>query len=88
MGMLEAGRLADVIVLERDPLADIRVLQGGQHLAWVIKDGKIVDLGDRPLQERPIAFEAVTPVPFSLSPVPFATAAPTWAGHQSTRPSS
>lgn len=44
LGVLEAGRLADLIILKRDPLADIRVLQGGQHLAMVIKDGRIVDL--------------------------------------------
>jgi N-acetylglucosamine-6-phosphate deacetylase len=25
-------------------MADIAVLQGGKHLSWVIKDGKIVDL--------------------------------------------
>ena len=25
-------------------MADITVLQGGKHLSWVIKDGKIVDL--------------------------------------------
>jgi imidazolonepropionase-like amidohydrolase len=34
-------------VLNKDPIADITVLQGGKHLAWVIKDGKVVDL-DRP----------------------------------------
>src|SRR5262249_55958592 len=28
-------------------IADITVLQGGKHLAWVIKDGKIVDLDRR-----------------------------------------
>jgi imidazolonepropionase-like amidohydrolase len=44
VGVLEAGRLADVLVLTRDPLADIRVLQRGEHLAAVIKDGKLVDL--------------------------------------------
>ena len=57
VGVLEAGRLADVIILKRDPLADIRVLQGGEHLAWVIKDGKVVDLGAEPLAERPLALE-------------------------------
>jgi imidazolonepropionase-like amidohydrolase len=41
---VEAGRLADLIILKRDPLADIRVLQGGQHLAMIIKDGRIVAL--------------------------------------------
>ena len=45
VGELKPGMLADVIVLERDPLADITVLQGGRHLAWVIKDGKVVDFG-------------------------------------------
>jgi imidazolonepropionase-like amidohydrolase len=56
VGVLEAGRLADIIILKRDPLADIRVLQGGQHLARVIKDGKLVSLGDPALEGRPIVF--------------------------------
>ena len=47
LGEIEAGRLADIIVLDADPLADITVLQGGKHLTRVIKDGKIVDLGPR-----------------------------------------
>jgi imidazolonepropionase-like amidohydrolase len=45
VGELAPGKLADLIVLNKDPLADITVLQGGKHLAWVIKDGRIVDLG-------------------------------------------
>jgi imidazolonepropionase-like amidohydrolase len=47
VGEVAPGRLADIIVLRKDPLADITVLQGGTHLAWVIKDGKIVDLDAR-----------------------------------------
>jgi imidazolonepropionase-like amidohydrolase len=47
VGEIAPGKLADLIVLNQDPLADITVLQGGKHLSWVIKDGKIVDL-DRP----------------------------------------
>ena len=47
VGEIAAGKLADVIVLDADPLADITVLQGGKHLSWVIKDGRIVDLGLR-----------------------------------------
>ena len=54
VGVLEAGRLADIIILTRDPLGDIKVLQGGKHLAGVIKDGKVVDLAGQP--ERPLAF--------------------------------
>jgi imidazolonepropionase-like amidohydrolase len=44
VGVLQAGKLADLILLTADPLADIRVLQGGRHLAMVIKDGRIVAL--------------------------------------------
>jgi imidazolonepropionase-like amidohydrolase len=47
VGEVEAGRLADIIVLDSDPLADITVLQGGKHLTHIIKDGKIVDLAAR-----------------------------------------
>ncbi len=56
MGVLESGRLADIIVLKRDPLADIRVLQGGGELAWVIKDGKVVRLGAGAQESGPLAF--------------------------------
>jgi imidazolonepropionase-like amidohydrolase len=45
LGEILPGRLADIIVLKKDPLADIRILQGGHQLSHVIKDGKIVDLG-------------------------------------------
>jgi imidazolonepropionase-like amidohydrolase len=44
VGEIAPGMLADVIVLNKDPIADITVLQGGRHLTRVIKDGKIVDL--------------------------------------------
>src|SRR5262245_13301271 len=60
VGVLEAGRLADLIILDQDPLADIRVLQGGQHLACVVKDGKIVDRGAEPAGEQTLALELAT----------------------------
>ena len=47
VGEVVAGRFADIIVLNKDPLADITILQGGRHLSWVIKDGRIVDLDPR-----------------------------------------
>jgi imidazolonepropionase-like amidohydrolase len=47
VGEVAPGKLADLIVLDRDPLADITVLQGGKHLTHVIKDGKPVDLAPR-----------------------------------------
>ena len=63
VGVLATGRLADIIILKRDPLADIRVLAGGRHLACVIKDGKVVDLAgrtmeDRTMEDRPIEFQS------------------------------
>jgi imidazolonepropionase-like amidohydrolase len=56
VGVLEAGKLADVMVLTADPVADIRVLQGGRHLAMLIKDGKIVDLDGEKTQQDLLAF--------------------------------
>ena len=44
LGTIEAGKLADLLILDADPLADIRVLQGGKHLETVIKDGHRVNL--------------------------------------------
>ena len=41
-GALEAGRRADVLVLDGDPLADIRLLQEPERLALVLKDGRAV----------------------------------------------
>jgi imidazolonepropionase-like amidohydrolase len=52
VGVIEAGKLADIIILDQDPLADIRVLQGGRHLTNVIKDGKLVDLAGQSPEEK------------------------------------
>lgn len=40
LGTIEAGKLADVVVVNEDPLRDIRNLE---KIEWVIKDGKVVD---------------------------------------------
>ncbi|HEY7245971.1 MAG TPA: amidohydrolase family protein [Xanthobacteraceae bacterium] len=53
-GEIAVGRLADVIVLTKDPLADITVLQHPENLSWVIKDGKVVEL-DR--QDEMLTFQ-------------------------------
>ena len=44
LGVIEPGKLADLLILDANPLKDIRVLQGGKHLSEVIKDGRRVDL--------------------------------------------
>jgi len=57
LGVLAAGRLADVLVLDADPVADISVLKGGKHVVTVIKDGKIVDLERLALRPDSLKFE-------------------------------
>jgi len=42
VGTLQAGKLADVLVVDGDPLADIRVLQDKERIETVIKDGQVV----------------------------------------------
>ncbi len=44
LGTIEPGKLADLLILDADPLADIRALQGGKRLNTVIKDGRRVNL--------------------------------------------
>ncbi len=51
IGTLEPGKLADVLVLDADPLADIRVLQSPSKIAMVLKGGSSVDR-DTPIPER------------------------------------
>jgi imidazolonepropionase-like amidohydrolase len=42
LGTLQAGKLADLIVLEGDPLDDLRLLADKKSLRWVMKGGRIV----------------------------------------------
>jgi imidazolonepropionase-like amidohydrolase len=61
LGTLQPGKLADVIILKSDPLADIRALQGGQHLAAIVKDGKIVPSNGHGMAEEMLTFAQPTP---------------------------
>lgn len=56
-GVLAEGRLADAIILDRDPLADIAVPRGGAHLTTVIKDGKVIDRAGRATANARLTFE-------------------------------
>jgi imidazolonepropionase-like amidohydrolase len=57
VGVLEAGKLADVIILKKSPVADIRVLQDSTNLTAVIKDGKKVKLDDPGFAEMQLTFQ-------------------------------
>jgi len=41
LGTIEKGKLADIIIVDGDPLEDIRILQNKENILKVIKDGKI-----------------------------------------------
>jgi imidazolonepropionase-like amidohydrolase len=57
VGVLETGKLADIIILKQDPLADIRALQDQSNLSMVIKDGKKVNLGAPASEVVPLTFQ-------------------------------
>ena len=42
LGTIEAGKLADLVVVDGDPLADIRVLQDRERIVAVVKEGEVV----------------------------------------------
>ena len=44
VGVLAAGKLADVTIWRSDPVADVTVLQDHSKLATVIRDGELIDL--------------------------------------------
>ena len=48
IGSIQEGKLADLVVIDGDPLADIHVLQDKSKLRWVILDGEPVAGSDAP----------------------------------------
>ena len=57
LGVLEAGKLADIIILKKNPAADIRVLQDSANLTLVMKDGKPVKLDNQASEENSLTFQ-------------------------------
>jgi imidazolonepropionase-like amidohydrolase len=56
VGEIAPGRLADIVIWNSDPIADITVLQRPDEISAVIKDGRIIDReggGFRRLAEEP-----------------------------------
>lgn len=74
VGTIEKGRLADIILWDRDPVADIKVLQQPELLSLVIKDGRVIDrgrLGYRDLERcrsSPFCFDYRSAPPISRLP--------------------
>jgi imidazolonepropionase-like amidohydrolase len=53
VGVVAPGMLADVLVVDGDPLRDIKVLQDHSRLHAIVKDGQPIDLG-APWPERTV----------------------------------
>jgi imidazolonepropionase-like amidohydrolase len=56
VGVIAPGKLADIVIWNSDPIADITVLQRPSEISLIIKDGRIIDReagGFRPLAEEP-----------------------------------
>ncbi len=64
VGTLEVGRLADVIVVDGNPLADVKILQERERIVEVIKGGERIDV-TTPIPER--TMRAVDQVRFLAS---------------------
>lgn len=56
IGTIEAGKLADLIIVNEDPLQDIRNLKKLDH---VIKDGKVIELAYHPWFKNPLPNSSV-----------------------------
>jgi imidazolonepropionase-like amidohydrolase len=56
-GVIAPSKLADIVIWDSDPIADITVLQRPEEISAIIKDGRIVDCqgvgGFRELSEEP-----------------------------------
>ena len=42
IGTLEAGKLADVVICQGDPLSDIRILEDNANIALVMQGGRVL----------------------------------------------
>ena len=69
LGTVEAGKLADVIIVNADPLSDIKNLD---KINTVIQDGKIVELGYHANYSSPFSNVAASTV--SIDGLPWAVA--------------
>jgi imidazolonepropionase-like amidohydrolase len=45
VGVIATGKLANIVIWNSDPLADISVLQRPSEISTIIKDGRVIDSG-------------------------------------------
>ena len=53
VGVITTGKLADIVIWNSDPLADITVLQRPSEISTIIKDGRIIDSGTSGFRQLP-----------------------------------
>ena len=58
IGAVSPGKLADILVIDGDPVADIRVLQDHSRFALLMKSGQIIDRKKEP-ERRELRHESV-----------------------------
>jgi len=54
VGVITTGKLADIVIWNSDPLADITVLQRPSEISTIIKDGRIIDSGASGFRQLPV----------------------------------
>ncbi len=53
VGVIATGKLADIVIWNSDPIADITVLQRRSEISTIIKDGRIIDSGTSGFRQLP-----------------------------------
>ena len=55
LGTIEKDKLADIIIVDSDPIEDIRVLNDKDEISTVVSDGKVLNLSDLWPTHEPLA---------------------------------
>ena len=67
VGTLEQGMIADVLIVDGDPVADITILQDRSRISSVIKEGVPLDLASLRRDRRAMPYEKFHP--YALQPL-------------------
>ena len=86
VGTLEPGRIADVLVVDGDPLADLGVLSDRRRLVTVLKEGREVNLTQYPEPRRRWSHERSYPISNTVLHSPYASDLSSTLGPLGVRP--